>query len=95
MKIEIDQLGASLCAAVAIELRTARDLLEQLAAVLVADERFVVEYIDQFQAFDLIVQHVDETATLLERLTLGHCVDEAIGGVRLTTVQDRLRAAIA
>lgn len=87
--------AASLCAAVAQEMRVARQLLEELAGVLCADERFVLEYIDQFQAFDLIMQHVDESATLLERFAGGQCIDQAIDAVRLTAVQDRLRATLA
>ncbi|HSX55625.1 MAG TPA: hypothetical protein VLG14_10025 [Sphingomonas sp.] len=85
---------AALCAAVAQEMRVARGLLEDLAAVLVADERFVRDYIDQLQAFDLIAQHVDENATLLERIAGGQRPAEAVDGVRLTAIQQRLRAAL-
>ena len=85
---------AALCAAVAQEMRVARGLLEELATVLIADERFVSEYLDQLQAFDLIVQHVDENATLLERIARGQAPVEAIDGVRLTAIQQRLRAAL-
>lgn len=87
--------AASLCSAVAQEMRVARQLLEELAGVLCADERFVLDYIEQFQAFDLIMQHVDESATLLERVAGGQGIDQAIDAVRLTAVQDRLRATLA
>lgn len=85
---------AALYGAVAQEIRVARGLLEDLAAVLVADERFVADYMDQLQAFDLIIQHVDESAALLDRVAAGQTVGEAVGRVRLTVVQERLRAAL-
>lgn len=86
--------ASDLCAAVAQEMRVARRLLEELAGVLVADENFVLKYIEQFQAFDLIMQHVDESATLLEHYAANQCVSSAIDGVRLTAVQNRLRATL-
>ena len=86
--------ASRLCAAVADEMRVARSLLEELAGVLVADENFVLKYIDQFQAFDLIMQHVDESATLLERFSKNHSIADALDGVRLTAVQERLRATL-
>jgi hypothetical protein len=85
---------AALYGAIAQEIRVARGLLEDLAAVLVADERFVADYMDQLQAFDLIIQHVDESAALLDRVAAGQTVGEAVGRVRLTVVQERLRAAL-
>lgn len=85
---------AALCAAVAQELRETRQLVEELASVLVADERFVLDYLDQLQAFDLIVQHVDEAATLLDRVAGGTHPADAVGGVRLAAVQQRLLAAL-
>ena len=94
MTSEVSRPHAALFAAVAQEMRVARGLLEDLAAVLVADERFVRDYIDQLQAFDLIAQHVDENATLLERIAGGQRPAEAVDGVRLTAIQQRLRAAL-
>ena len=91
---EMSRPQAALFAAVAQEMRVARGLLEELAAVLIADERFVADYLDELQAFDLIVQHVDESATLLERIARGQATAEAIEGVRLTVIQQRLRAAL-
>lgn len=91
---EGDRPGATLCVAIAQEMRVARGLLEQLAAVLVADERFSVDYLDQLQAFDLIVQYVDESAAVLDRFADGQELDAVIGGVRLSAVQQRLRAAL-
>ena len=86
---------AALCGAIAQEMRVARGLLEELAAVLVADERFVMDYLDKLQAFDLIAQQMDEGATLLDRVAAGESIDEAVECVRLTSVQERLRAALA
>ncbi|TCU56160.1 hypothetical protein EDF58_106456 [Novosphingobium sp. PhB57] len=86
--------AAPLWQALAREMRVARELLEQLAGVLVNDERFVLDYIDQLQAFDLIAQHVDESAALLDRVAGGQSPGEAIGQVRLSVMQDRLRAAL-
>ena len=94
MMTEIGNVGTSLCAAVAEEIRGVRNLIEQLAEALVADERFAIDYIDQLQVFDLVVQHADESANLLDRLAQGHDAHAAIDKVRLTAVQERLRAAI-
>ncbi|TCM17723.1 hypothetical protein EDF56_10565 [Novosphingobium sp. PhB165] len=91
--------GAPLCQApfghaLAHEMRVARELLEELAGVLVSDERFVADYLDQLQAFDLIAQHVDESAALLERVAAGQPLPDALGQVRLNVMQARLRAAL-
>jgi len=93
--VEQTDRAGSLCAAIAAEIREIRGLIEQLAAVLVADARFVADYLDQFQAFDLMAQYADESANLLDRLAAGQSADDAIAGVRLTVIQDRLRAAVA
>ena len=89
-----ESAAAPLWQALAQEMRVARELLEQLAGVLVNDERFVLDYIDQLQAFDLIAQHVDESAALLDRVAGGQSPDDAVGAVRLSVMQDRLRAAL-
>lgn len=94
MMTQIDQASPSLCAAVAQEIRGVRVLIEQLAEALVSDERFAIDYIDQLQTFDLVIQHADESADLLDRVAQGHSIDDAIARIRLTVVQDRLRAAL-
>lgn len=94
----IEQTGraeTSLLAAVAGEIRAMRVLVERLADLLVADARFVTDYMDQFQLFDLVTQCADESANVIERLTQGLSAEEAIARVRLTTIQQRLTAAIA
>ena len=90
-----DYAGSSLCAAVAAEIRAIKTLIEQLADLLITDARFVTEYVDQFQLFDLMAQCADESASVLERLAEGWSAEEAVAGVRLTIVQQRLHAAIA
>ena len=86
--------AAALCVAVAQEMRVTRGLVEELAAVLVADARFASDYLHQLQAFDLIVQHVDESAALLDRVAGGQGTGVAIDGIRLAAMQQRLRAAL-
>lgn len=86
--------ASRLCAAVADEMRVARQLIEELAGILVADESFVLKYIEQFQTFDLIMQHVEESATLLERFAKNQSISDALDGVRLTAVQERLRTTL-
>ncbi|WP_380874068.1 hypothetical protein [Sphingomonas sp. DBB INV C78] len=94
MMTQIGQEATSLCAAVADEIRGVRALIEQLAEILVADERFCMDYMDQLQSFDLVIQHADESADLLDRVAQGQAIPDAIDRVRLTVVQERLRAAI-
>lgn len=90
-----DQLAALLQSAIAAELRHISDLLERLAEVLVGDEHFASKYIDQLQAFDLLVQCAHESAAVLDRLSAGSHVHDAVAPVRLGHIQERLRAALA
>ncbi len=90
----IDHLAASLYAAIATEIRDVRDLIEHLADVLVSDEAFAVTYMQQLQTFDLVIQRVDESADLIDRLASGSGSLDAISKVRLSVVQDKLRAAL-
>ena len=91
---EIDNLAVTLCAAVAEEIRDVRALIEALAEVLTADEYLAITYTEQLQTFDLLIQRAQEAADLLERVANGTRSLEAIEHVRLTLVQDRLRAAL-
>lgn len=84
-----------LYAALARELREIRRMIEDMAETLVGDERFVHDYLDELQQFDLIIQSTDESAALLDRLAGGSMACEAIEAVRLSAVQMRLRAALA
>ncbi|MBB5685231.1 hypothetical protein [Sphingobium boeckii] len=95
MTKRIDETSASLCAAVADEIRHARDLIEGLATQLVSDERFVTDYLDALQAFDLIIQHMDESADLLGRVADGHDIAGALARIRLNVMQHRLNNALA
>lgn len=91
---QICNLAPALNSAVAEEMRLIRSLLEELAEVLVADEHFATNYLDQLQRFDLLIQCTDESAAVLDRLAEGASSHDAIAPVRLTMVQDRLRAAL-
>lgn len=88
------RLNATLQAALAVELRDLRYLIEQIADVFVGDEQLALNYIEQFQAFDLIIQRAEESARLLDSIACGGCPREAVEKVRLSAVQDRLRAAL-
>jgi hypothetical protein len=81
-------------AALAEEIRDVRRLIEQIAAVVAADEQFALANLEQLQAFDLAIQRADESADMLERLSNGSPADQAIEAVRLGCVQNRLRAAL-
>jgi len=86
---------ATLLTAVAGEIRAIRALVERMADVLVTDARFITDYMDHFQDFDLMAQCADESASVLERLADGMSAKEAIAPVRLTAIQQRLGAEIA
>jgi hypothetical protein len=89
-----DLLAALLQSALAEELRHVRKLIEQLAELLVCDEHFAANYVDQLQAFDLLAQHTDESAAVLDRLAAGFGSHDAVAPVRLSAIQTRLRAAL-
>jgi hypothetical protein len=84
-----------LCAAIATEIRDMRALIDGLATLLAADARFAMEYLEQFQLFDLLAQRADESAAVLDRIAAGQSAAEAVAPVRLTAVQTRLSAALA
>lgn len=86
---------ALLHAAIASELRRVRDRVEALAETLVGDAYFAATYLEQLQAFDMIVQSTDENAAILDRLAHGADVSAAIAPVRLGCVHERLRSAVA
>ena len=89
-----DPLVRKLKVALAEELREVRRLMEQIANTLTADEGLALAHIEQLQAFDLVIQRAEESAALLDRMAGGSHPLEAIEGVRLTVVQDRLFAAL-
>lgn len=86
---------AAVYAAIAGEIRTMAQIVEQIADALVCSEQLGNDHIRQFQNFDLVVQYAHENAALLDRLAQGTNTDEAIGSVRLTAMQNRLRANLA
>lgn len=89
-----DPLASRLQAAVAAELRQVRAGLEALAQTFAGDARFAADYLEQLQAFDLLIQHTDESAGVLDRLGAGAAPHEAAAPVRLHAVQRRLNAAL-
>lgn len=76
------------------EIADIRMLLQQLEEVLMTDEDVIMKHYKDLQQFDLIIQHVDESAKLLERLADGTCSHEAIANVRLGRLRGRLQAAV-
>jgi len=91
----LDHHALPLIAAIAAELRDVRALIENLAEVLVADENFAMTYMEELQTFDLVIQRADESADLLDRVATGSRPKDAIDGVRLSMVQNKLRSALA
>jgi len=90
-----DHLASFLHAAIAEEMRHIRARIEQLAELLASDETFALKYMEQFQTFDMLIQCTDESAAVLDRLAEGVRSHEAVAGVRLEAVQQRLRSALA
>lgn len=90
----LNQQTASLCRAIADEIRHVSVLVEEIANVLVCDEDVAMKHIHRLQAFDLLVQRASESARLLDRMAAGvpshHSVDE----VCLEEFQQRLRAKV-
>ena len=89
-----DLLAPTLHTALADELRRIGALLEQLAETLAGDAVVAARHLDQLQNFDLLIQCTDESASVLDRMAQGAAPQDAIAPVRLTAVQDRLRAAL-
>jgi len=90
----IDHLASSLYAAIAVEIRDVRALIEHLAEVLVSDEQFAMTYMEELQTFDLVIQRADESADLLDRMAGGSKSIDAVNRVRLGVVQEKLRSAL-
>jgi hypothetical protein len=89
-----DPFSGVLHSVMAREIREIREKLEGLAEVLVCDEHFAANYLEQLQAFDYLIQHADECVNLLDRIAGGEDSLSAISHVRLGAVQDRLRMAL-
>ncbi|WP_145206506.1 hypothetical protein [Sphingobium sp. B2] len=77
------------------EIADIRQLLQNLEELLMTDEDVIMKHYKDLQQFDLIIQHVDESAKLLERLADGTCSDEAIASVRLGRLRGRLQSAVS
>lgn len=87
-------IAPALCRALAAEMREMSVLIEALAEVLATDEGVVTRHLPRLQQFDLLAQHMGESATLLDVLAGGSCVTAAIEKVRLERLQTRLRAVL-
>lgn len=90
----LNQQTASLCRAIADEIRQVSLLVEEIADVLVCDEDVVMKHIHRLQAFDLLVQRASESARLLDRLAEGVPSHRAVDEVCLEEFQQRLRAKV-
>lgn len=86
--------AARLCHALAQEMHALEAMVEALATTLVSDPEMVELYGTDFQTFDLLAQRASESGRLLARLAQGASAAEAIAGVRLERMQQRLRAAV-
>lgn len=89
-----DEQSTLLCAALAREMRALGSVIDSLAGLLSGDEAFALTHLERLQDFDLLLQHVNESADLLERLSDGMHAHEALSRVRLERMQDRLRATL-
>ena len=89
-----NQQTASLCRAIADEIRMVGNLVEEIANVLVCDEDVAMKHIHRLQAFDLLVQRAGESARLLDRLAAGVHTKHAVDEVCLEELQQRLRAKV-
>lgn len=83
-----------LCRALAAELREMSALIEGLAEVLACDEGVAARHLSRLQQFDLLAQHMGESAGLLDTMAGGDCLARAIERVRLEQMQIRLRAVL-
>jgi len=94
MKMGQEQFRQQLFLAMAEEIGAIRQLLQNLETVLVSDEDVILKHYQDLQQFDLIIQHVDESAKLLHRLADGTCSHEAIETVRLARLKGVFQAAV-
>ena len=94
MKMGQEQFRQQLFLAMAEEIGAIRQLLQNLETVLVSDEDVILKHYQDLQHFDLIIQHVEESAKLLHRLAEGTCSHEAIENVRLARLKGVFQAAV-
>ncbi|MFZ4747935.1 MAG: hypothetical protein ACOYLK_13755 [Sphingomonas sp.] len=80
---------------IAAELRDLSARIKTRADVLVSDESLAITYRGVLQTFDLVIQRDDESADLLDQGAWGARSKEAIDGVLLSMVQNKLRSARA
>lgn len=90
----LPDIAPVLCRALAAEMREMSILIEALAEVLATDEGVVARHLPRLQQFDVLAQHMGESASLLDTLAGGDCLTEAIEQVRLERLQTRLKAVL-
>jgi hypothetical protein len=79
--------------AIAAELRGLAAETENLAAILCSDPELAAHCLGLLQKFDYLAQSQAELADLLLRLGGGADGDDAVRGVRLSALADRLKQA--
>jgi len=90
-----NDMAPALCRALAAEMREISGLIEALAEVLATDQDVVARHLPRLQQFDVLAQHMGESASLLDTLAGGDCVTGAIERIRLERMQARLKAVLA
>jgi len=78
---------------IAAELRAMSESTEALAAAFCADPELAVRCLPLLQRFDLLAQQQAELAALLVRLGEGAMPGQAVAGVRLAALAERLGKA--
>ncbi|URD61918.1 hypothetical protein M8312_05260 [Sphingomonas sp. KRR8] len=90
----LPEIAPALCRALAAEMREMSVLIEALAEVLASDEGVIARHLPRLQQFDVLAQHMGESASLLDTLAGGDCVTSAVEQVRLERLQTRLKAVL-
>lgn len=84
---------APLAAAIAAELDAMSGATEELAEALCSDEQVAQRCLPLLQQFDLLAQQQRELSILIARLGAGSEAGQALQGVRLGALADRLGRA--
>jgi len=90
----LPDIAPALCRALAAEMREMSILIEALAEVLATDEAVVSRHLARLQQFDVLAQHMGESAGLLDTLAGGDCLTRAIEQIRLERLQTRLKSVL-
>ncbi|AMO72625.1 hypothetical protein [Sphingorhabdus sp. M41] len=82
-----------LCRALAAELRQIGTIVTGIAHNVMGDEDFILNHIESFQQFDLVIQSAEETARVLDHMAQGISGAQAVDMVSLEAIQQRLHRA--